>query len=41
MARAVRRLAIVLATQAWTVPTVVGTRVYLRDRAIIKALDLS
>ena len=30
----------VLATKAWTVPTVVGTRVYLRDRAVIKALDI-
>ena len=30
----------VLGTQAWTVPTVVGTRVYLRDRAVIKALDI-
>jgi outer membrane protein assembly factor BamB len=30
----------VLATRAWTVPTVVGTRVYLRDRAVIKALDI-
>ena len=31
----------VLATKAWTVPTVVGTRIYLRDRAVLKALDLS
>ena len=30
----------VLATKAWTVPTVVGTRVYLRDLAVIKALEL-
>jgi outer membrane protein assembly factor BamB len=30
----------VLGTRAWTVPTVVGTRVYLRDRAVIKALDI-
>ena len=30
----------VLDTQAWTVPTVAGTRVYLRDRAVIKALDI-
>jgi len=30
----------VLATKAWTVPTVVGTRVYLRDRAVIKAVDI-
>ena len=30
----------VLATKAWTVPTVVGTRVYLRDRAVLKALDI-
>jgi outer membrane protein assembly factor BamB len=30
----------VLATQSWTVPTVVGTRAYLRDRAVIKALDI-
>ena len=27
----------VLTDKAWTVPTVVGTRVYLRDRATIKA----
>jgi hypothetical protein len=31
----------VLDAQAWTVPTVTGTRVYLRDRAVVKALDLS
>jgi outer membrane protein assembly factor BamB len=30
----------VLSGKAWTVPTVVGTRVYLRDRATIKALEL-
>jgi outer membrane protein assembly factor BamB len=30
----------VLSGRAWTVPTVVGTRVYLRDRAVIKALDI-
>jgi len=30
----------VLSGRSWTVPTVVGTRVYLRDRAVIKALDL-
>jgi outer membrane protein assembly factor BamB len=30
----------VLDTLAWTVPTVVGARVYLRDRAVIKALDI-
>ena len=30
----------VLDTRAWTVPTVVGSRVYLRDRAVIKALDI-
>ena len=30
----------VLSGKAWTVPTVVGTRVYLRDRATIKAVDL-
>ena len=30
----------VLETKAWTAPTVVGTRVYLRDRAVIKALDI-
>jgi outer membrane protein assembly factor BamB len=30
----------VLSGRAWTVPTVVGTRVYLRDRAVIKALEL-
>jgi outer membrane protein assembly factor BamB len=31
----------VLGTKAWTVPTVAGTRVYLRDLAVIKALDLA
>lgn len=30
----------VLSGRAWTVPTVVGTRVYLRDRAAVKALDI-
>jgi outer membrane protein assembly factor BamB len=30
----------VLSRTAWTVPTLVGTRLYLRDRATIKALDL-
>ena len=30
----------VLDTRSWTAPTVVGTRVFLRDRAVIKALDL-
>jgi outer membrane protein assembly factor BamB len=30
----------VLAGRSWTVPTVVGTRVYLRDREVIKALDI-
>jgi len=30
----------VLSRKAWTVPTLVGTRVYLRDRAEIKAFDL-
>ena len=30
----------VLSGRAWTAPTVVGARVYLRDRAVIKALDL-
>ena len=30
----------VLANKAWTVPTLVGTRLYLRDRATIKALEL-
>jgi outer membrane protein assembly factor BamB len=30
----------VLNEKAWTVPTLVGTRLYLRDRATIKALDL-
>ena len=26
---------------AWTVPTLVGTKLYLRDRRTIAALDLS
>ena len=26
--------------RAWTVPTLVGTRLFLRDRKTIKALDL-
>ena len=30
----------VLSGRAWTVPTLVGTRVYVRDRATIKAFDL-
>lgn len=30
----------VLTNKAWTVPTLVGTRLYLRDRATVKALDL-
>jgi len=30
----------VLSTTAWTVPTLVGTTLYLRDRADIMALDL-
>jgi outer membrane protein assembly factor BamB len=30
----------VLANKAWTVPSLVGTRLYLRDRASIKALEL-
>jgi outer membrane protein assembly factor BamB len=30
----------VLTNKAWTVPTLVGTRLYLRDRATIKALEL-
>jgi outer membrane protein assembly factor BamB len=30
----------VLSSTAWAAPTVVGTRLYLRDRATIKALDL-
>jgi outer membrane protein assembly factor BamB len=30
----------VLAKNAWTVPSLVGTRLYLRDRATIKALEL-
>jgi outer membrane protein assembly factor BamB len=30
----------VLERIAWTVPTLVGTRLYLRDRATIKALEL-
>lgn len=29
-----------LASKAWTAPTVVGTRLYLRDRASMKAFDL-
>jgi hypothetical protein len=31
----------VLSTRAWTVPTLVGTMLYVRDRAEIKAFDLS
>jgi len=31
----------VLARTAWTVPTLVGTRLYLRDRRMIRALDLA
>jgi outer membrane protein assembly factor BamB len=30
----------VLTNKAWTVPTLVGTRLYVRDRATIKAFDL-
>ncbi len=30
----------VMKNRAWTVPTVVGTKVYLRDRRVIAALDL-
>jgi len=30
----------VLTNKAWTVPTLVGTRLYVRDRATIKALEL-
>ena len=30
----------VLDTKSWTVPTVAGARVFLRDRAVIKAIDL-
>jgi outer membrane protein assembly factor BamB len=30
----------VLASKAWTAPTLVGRRLYIRDRATIKALDL-
>jgi outer membrane protein assembly factor BamB len=30
----------VLTNKAWTVPTLVGTRLYVRDRASIKALEL-
>jgi hypothetical protein len=30
----------VLAGRSWTVPTLVGTRVYVRDRTDIKALEL-
>jgi outer membrane protein assembly factor BamB len=30
----------VLTNRAWTVPTLVGTRLYVRDRASIKALEL-
>ncbi len=33
--------ATVLAKPAWTVPTLVGNRLYVRDRKTIKALDLS
>jgi len=37
----VRAKAQVLSGRSWTVPTLVGTRVYLRDRTSIKALELS
>ncbi len=30
----------VLTNKAWTAPTLVGRRLYVRDRATIKALDL-
>jgi hypothetical protein len=30
----------VLANKAWTVPTLVGTTLYVRDRARIRALEL-
>lgn len=30
----------VLTNRAWTVPTLVGTRLYVRDRATVKALEL-
>ena len=30
----------VFSGRAWTVPTLVGTRVYVRDRTSIKALEL-
>jgi outer membrane protein assembly factor BamB len=36
----VKARAEVLTDKAWTVPSLVGTRLYLRDRAGIKALDL-
>jgi outer membrane protein assembly factor BamB len=29
-----------LTSQSWTVPTLVGTRLYLRDRKVIKALEI-
>jgi outer membrane protein assembly factor BamB len=36
----IRARAAVMAGTSWTVPTVVGTRVYVRDRRMIKALEL-
>jgi hypothetical protein len=32
--------ALMLSPNAWTLPTLVGTRLYLRDRKVIMALDL-
>ena len=37
----VKAKAQVLQTRSWTVPTLVGTTLYLRDRKEIAALDLS
>jgi hypothetical protein len=31
----------VLTNRSWTIPTLVGTKLYLRDRVNIKALELS
>ena len=37
----IRSRAEVLTNRSWTIPTLVGTKLYLRDRVNIKALELS
>jgi hypothetical protein len=37
----IRSRAEVLSNRSWTIPTLVGTKLYLRDRVNIKALELS